>query len=161
VLVLGLAAGLAPLVGCNGLWDDVTSREFTFSESFGPSPDPLVVLRDSKDGDRRHNALKRLGEIDPRTLPPGESESILQVLIASAGSERHVWARIAAVQALGSWDDPRAVEGLKDAYYRSGNFPGDGGARLRVTALQSLGRCGNPTAVEILVKVLREPPDVG
>jgi hypothetical protein len=153
-----IALALAPLAGCNGLWDDITARGY-FQEAFGPPPDPYKVLADPRsDGDQRHKALTALGQVDPRTLSPAEAENTLKILVAAAGTERHLWVRIAAVQALGNWDDARAVDGLKDAYYRAGAFPGDGGATLRVYTLTALGRCGHPTSVDILVKVLSAPP---
>ncbi len=161
MLTAWLLALAALSAGCNGVWDDVTSREFWSAEGWKADPEPLVVLRDSRDGDKRHRALLRLGEIDPKTLPQDEADAILQVLVNAVGSERQVWARLAAVKALANWNDRRAVEGLKDAYYRAGAFPGEGGAALRVQALTALGQCGHPDAAEILLKVLSEPPVEG
>jgi len=158
----GLAVGLAVAAGgCNGFWDDMTSREFWSKESWGRQPDPLEVLQTSRDGDKRHRALVELGDIDPRSLGSDETDAMMKVLADAATTERQVWARIAAVKALGNWNDPRAVEGLKDAYYRAGAFPGEAGASLRVQSLAALGRCGHPSAADILVKVLSEPPSAG
>ena len=47
------------LCGCAGLWDDVTSRNFHLQALF-VKPDPLVVLRDSTDGDDRAKAFRAL-----------------------------------------------------------------------------------------------------
>lgn len=158
--LVALSLALLPL-GCNSVWDDVTSREFWKADTWGPQPEPLVVLRDSRDGDKRHRALLQLGQLNPTTLAPEEAEAILKVISDAAVNERQVWTRIAAVKALGNWNDPRAVESLRDAYYRAGAFPGDAGASLRVQTLTSLGRCGHPNASEILVRVLNEPPVEG
>ena len=53
----------APLFafGCASFWDDVTSRDFSFSGMF-TKPNPLLVLRDSSDGDKRAKALAALHE---------------------------------------------------------------------------------------------------
>jgi HEAT repeat protein len=148
------------LIGCNAWWDDMTARGY-WQERFAPRQDPFVVLKDSRDGDKRHAAVLAIGQVDPATLPPKEAEERLALLITMAGTERQVWVRIAAVQALGNWCDSRAVEGLKDAYYRATAYPGDGGAALRIHVLTALGRCGHPTAMDLLTKVLSEPPEAG
>src|SRR5271166_6353563 len=51
------------LGGCANFWDDVTARDFNFKAYFfGPKPDPLVVLRDTTDGNKRARALASLKE---------------------------------------------------------------------------------------------------
>src|SRR5262249_25637829 len=55
----------------------------------------------------------------------------------------------------------RAVDGLKDAYYRAGSFDAYVANVLRCQALQALGETGQAAAVETLVRVLREPPAEG
>ena len=47
-LVLALGAG-----GCAESWDEVSSRDFTIKSWFSAPPDPLVVLSQSQDGDKR------------------------------------------------------------------------------------------------------------
>jgi hypothetical protein len=69
-----------------------------------------------------------------------------------------VLSRIAAVDTLGAIQDPRAAAGLKDAYYRAGGFRPEVGAMLKCRILEALGNTGQPDAIELLVRVLREPP---
>src|SRR5581483_12200404 len=60
----GAAAWLActGLAGCATAWDDVTSREFHVKTMFNRSPEPIVVLRESADGDARAKAMRALKE---------------------------------------------------------------------------------------------------
>ncbi len=57
--------------------------------------------------------------------------------------------------------DPRAAEGLKEAYYRASSFPPDSATVIRLEALSALGHTRNPVAIDLLVKVLHEPPVEG
>src|SRR5271165_5869464 len=50
------------LSGCASFWDDVTSRDFHVSNWWTPKPNPLVVLADSHNGDKRAEALRALRE---------------------------------------------------------------------------------------------------
>ena len=52
----------AGLCGCANFWDDVTSRDFKIKSLWEPRPNPMVVLRDSTDGDERAKALRALQE---------------------------------------------------------------------------------------------------
>src|SRR5262249_60602119 len=50
------------LCGCANFWDDVTSRDFKVSSLWTARPAPLLILRDSNDGDERARALRALRE---------------------------------------------------------------------------------------------------
>jgi HEAT repeats/PBS lyase HEAT-like repeat len=165
------------LTGCAGFWDDVTSRDFRPKEWF-VTPNPLVVLRDSDDGDRRAKAFRTLQEPKQHGGTDQDQEFVVKILTQAAVTERQPLCRLAAIEALGHFQDPRAVSALKDAYFNANNFPksssaGTGPAdsffnsaavsselvsRIRCQALASLGQTGNPAAVEFLVRVLNEPP---
>src|SRR5258707_1423282 len=68
---------------------------------------------------------------------------------------------MAAIQSLGTFKDPRAVQGLIDAYYHADSFPPDTYTVLRCQTVAALGETRNPAAVELLAKVVREPPTEG
>src|SRR5207237_5415126 len=57
--------------------------------------------------------------------------------------------------------DPEAVKVLEEAYDRAGGFSPETANILRCQALDALGETGRPEAVELLVKVVREPPVEG
>ncbi len=147
---------LAPL-GCAGGWDYVMSRDFSFHDYFSP-PDPLVVLRDETDGDHRARALRRLHEPKQNGGSDKDQDFTLQLLTTAAAAERVALCRLAAIETLEIYKDPRVVHGLEDAYYRATSFPAETASIIRCRALEALGKVEQPDAVPILVKVLREPP---
>ena len=145
------------LGGCAGFWDDVTSRDFHVKDWFR-KPDPLTVLRESSDGDKRVNALRALREPAQNGGSSDEQDMVLKLLAAASVNERHERCRLAAVQSLGRFQDPRAVEALKLAYERAGTFPPEQATRIRCQTLTALGQAGNADAVDFLVRVVRQPP---
>src|SRR5262249_11169940 len=98
--------------GCTGFWDEVTSREFTFKGVFS-KPKPMVVLRDCPDGDKRAKALRALHEPKAHGGTDQEQDAVVRILSTAAVSERQPLCRLAAIQALGEFKDPRAVDALK------------------------------------------------
>jgi hypothetical protein len=148
------------LGGCAGTWDEVTSRDFSFKAYFH-KPDPLVVLRDSTDNDKRAEALRALREPRQYGGTQEQQEVVVQVLTTAATGDRSWVCRNAAVQSLRAFKDPRAVAALKEAYYRAGSLNPEAAANIRCQALAALGDTGNPDAVETLVRVLRAPPAEG
>jgi HEAT repeat protein len=146
--------------GCANFWDDVTSRDFDFSTIF-VKPNPLLVLHDSLDGDKRARALRALHEPKQHGGTEEEQEAVLKILTTAASSEKQPLARLAAIESLGHFKDPQAVQGLTNAFYNAGSFAPETAAVIRVRALAALGQTGNPAAVELLTKVVREPPAEG
>jgi HEAT repeat protein len=147
--------------GCADFWDEVTARDFNFKAYFSAKPDPLIVLRDSNDGNRRAKALAALQEPIQHGGSVEEQNAVVKILIAAATQDRQPWCRQKAIATLAGFKDPRAVDGLRDAYYSAGSFAPDIATRLRCEALEALGTVGNLAAVDFLVKVLREPPVEG
>src|SRR5207249_7802692 len=90
-----------------------------------------------------------------------EQDAILKILTAAAVSERQPLCRLAAIQTLGRFKDPRAVQALIDAFYQASTFSPDTTTVLRCQAVTALGKTGNPAAVELLARVVREPPAEG
>jgi HEAT repeat protein len=173
------AAALAGtgLCGCANFWDDVTSRDFKIKSLWTARPDPMVVLRDSTDGDERARALRALQEPKQHGGGDEQQEVVVRILATAAVNEPQPWCRLAAIQTLGRFKDPRAVSALKAAYDQAaGTAPSDiqqaayqpahgvapeTAAALRCHALASLGQTQNPAAVDLLVRVVRQPPVEG
>jgi hypothetical protein len=147
--------------GCATFWDEVSSKDFHFKEVFAKAPDPLEVIQKSPDGDRRAKALRTLREPSQHGGSQQEQDTVVQVLVSRAASDPQALCRLAAISSLRHFKDPRAVEGLKEAYYRAGTFNPETATILRCQALDALGATGQAGAVETLVRVLREPPVEG
>jgi HEAT repeat protein len=148
------------LSGCANFWDDVTSRDFSFKGYF-EKPNPLVVLRDSSDGDQRARALRALHEPQQYGGSKEDQDAILKILVTAASAEKQPLCRLAAIQSLGQFKDPRATQGLIEAYYTTSAFAPDTATVLRCEIVTSLGETGNPEGVELLAKVVQEPPTEG
>src|SRR5262249_17765446 len=146
--------------GCAGLWDEVTSRDFTFDALFN-KPNPMLVLRDSPDGDKRAQALQALREPRQYGGSDAEQDAVGKILVAAATTEKQPLCRLAAIESLGHFKDPRAVGGLKEAFYNANSFTPDTATVVRCRALAALGETGSPDALELLVRVVREPQAEG
>jgi hypothetical protein len=173
---LGTALTALSLSGCAYFWDDVTSRDFHFGEFFH-QPNPFMVLRDSDDGNRRARALRSIQEPKQHGGSDHDQDAVINILTAAATTERQPLCRLAAIEALGGFHDPRAVSALEEAYFNAGNFAKEKGAssageglfsgsavsapmvlQMKCQAIASLGQTGNPEAVPFLVKILNSPP---
>jgi HEAT repeat protein len=162
---------LASVSGC-GFWDEVTSRDFKFKELW-IKPDALKVLETSKDSDHRAKALRRLKEPKFNGGSDEDQDMVVQLLCTAANTEKHSICRLAAIQTMGKFKDPRVVEGftnkkgeqvdgLVKAYYNASLYgtPPEAVHMLKCAALKSLGETGQPAAVPTLVLALRQPrPD--
>jgi HEAT repeat protein len=163
------------LSGCAYFWDDVTSRDFHFSDLTGRT-NPFLVLRDSDDGYRRARALKALEEPKQHGGSDHDQDAVVNILTAAATTEHQPLCRLAAIEALGRFQDPRAVHALQEAYFNAGNFPKDKTAsaategllngsavssplilQIKCQAIASLGQTRNPEAIGFLVNILNSP----
>jgi hypothetical protein len=124
-------------------------------------PEPMTVLRTTTDGDKKAKALRLLREPAQNGGTQQQQDEVVGILVAAATGDPQAWCRQAAIDALRHFRDPRAAEALKDAYYRADSFPPETSVPLKCQALAALGETGNPAAVELLVRVLREPPVEG
>jgi hypothetical protein len=156
---LGLAC--LGLCGCGGnAWDQLSRHDLPFNErvhGLFVKPDPLAVLRDGKDGDDRARALRELHEPKQHGGSDKDQEFVVNVLVLSAKTDPQPLCRLSAIQALAEFKDPRAVQGLIDAYYAATTFPADTATMVQCRALASLGATKNPAAVDLLVRVARAP----
>jgi HEAT repeat protein len=156
----------AGLCGCANFWDDVTAKGETWNQKyhrlFDKEPDPLVLLQDEKckDGTLRARAFRKLDEPKQHGGSDADQDLYVKVLVTAASQEATAPARMAAIEMLGRYKDPRVVKGLEDAYYHATDplMPPDSATVLRCQALLALGATRQPTAIDLLTKVLKAPP---
>jgi PBS lyase HEAT-like repeat len=147
--------GLFALAGC-GTWDDFRASGYSVKALF-VEEDPLVVLKNSNDGVKRGKALRLLREPKQQGGTDQDQEAIFKILQTAATTEPEVLCRVAAIESLGHFKDPRVVAVLYDAYDRAGQYTPEMASILRCQALAAMGETKNPEAVQHLVTVLRAP----
>jgi hypothetical protein len=163
----GLAAGLAGLGLCGCVtWDDATCRDFHMKDFWAKPPDPLVVLKDSTDGDKRAKAFRALKEPKLNGGTDQDQDFVLTMLATAAVREKRYYVRLEAMRKLGEFKDPRAVPALVEAYYQADSLLGNDGrdhtvtkgliSTFRCEVLRGLGNNGSPAAVDLLVRVLNQ-----
>jgi hypothetical protein len=157
--MLGVAAAILWLAGCSNM-DEFSIKKMNF-EVFRDPENPMEVIKTSKDGNLRARALRCLKEPKAAGGSQEEQDAVVAVLVYSASHEAQPWCRIAAIDSLRKFKDPRAADALKEAYYRAGSFQPETATMIRCLALSGLGETGQPSAVETLVRVLRAPPVEG
>ena len=166
-LVLALA-GLA-LPGCAQLWDDLTahSPEGGFVNDMRyrcrllfTRPDPFTVLAENKtDGDLRARAYRALPE--PREHGGTEEEQtlVLKLLAAGAREEKDTICRLAAIERLGTFKDPRVTQLLLEDSAAGPSPLYDKSPVVRMAVLKLLAARGEPAAVDKLAEALARDPD--
>jgi HEAT repeat protein len=145
------------LCGCAGFWDEVTSRNFSIHHFF-ETPNPFLVLQNSDDGDQRAKALRALREPSQYGGTAKDQEAVLKILVTAASQERQFLCRMAAIESLGHFQDPRAVDGLTKAFYSSTSFGEDLANRLQVQVATALGNTHQPAAEQFLLTLVQEKP---
>jgi hypothetical protein len=173
------------LAGCATTVDTLTSRKFRqkpFETLFKPG-DPLTVMRTSPEGDERAAAMRRLKEplLDGRT--PEEQNEAIQLLSTAATADPSPVVRVAAVDALGRFQDERAVGILTAAYHQASGVGGQGPRAvssaerlalsgptgfapemvtiIRTRTVESLAGTGRAEAVPVLTRVATGQDDEG
>jgi hypothetical protein len=169
-LLSAVCLASAHCLGCANFWDDITDRGFEFGSMF-TKPNPFVVLNESTDGSKRAKALQALHEPNQYGGSQADQEVVMKILTTAAISEHTAVARMAAIESLGKFKDPRAADALIAAYYAADKYrttsgddikySGEMAGTLRCQSLRALGRQGDPKAVEHLVTVLKQPPARG
>jgi len=170
LLLAALVASPLASLGCANFWDEVTDRNFEFN-SLWEKPNPFVVLNESQDGTKRAKALQALREPNQYHGSPADQETVVKILTVAAVSEHTAVARMAAIESLSRFKDPRAADALIASYYAADKYrtasgddikyPPDMAGILRCQSLNALGRQGDPKAVDHLVTVLKQPPARG
>jgi HEAT repeat protein len=135
-LILIAATAAVAHVGCAGTWEAVSARKFREAplKSMFSSEEPISVLRNKVDGNERADAMRRLKEPAANGKPPAEQDEAMQILWTAATTDPSPIVRVAAIDALGRFTDPRAVGLLKDAYEKADGVPSDP-AKLATTDL--------------------------
>lgn len=127
LLILAAAVAVVCHLGCARTWDVVSSQRFRenpFGTMFA-SEDPITVLRNKVDGNLRADAMRRLTEPAKAGQGQAEQDEALQILWTAASTDPSPIVRVAAIDALGRFDDPRAVRMLVDAYQKADGVPSD------------------------------------
>ena len=96
-------------------------REAPFGSTFGDGDDPLTVMRTSPVGDERARAMTRLKEPGPNR--GADQDEAVRLLTQAAATDPSPWVRLAAVDALGRFTDPRAGDALVAAYHAAPGKP--------------------------------------
>jgi HEAT repeat protein len=146
--------------GCADFWDEVTSRDFEFKSLYS-TPNPLVVLRDSTDGDKRAKALRSLKEPKQNGGTDQEQEVIVKILTTAATTEKQPLCRLAAIESLSHFKDPRAAQALIDSFYNASVFTAETATVVRCQALRALGEVADPAARQPRELKARRPPATG
>ncbi len=158
--VAGGAAISLSLCGCATFWDEMTRKDIPIHARFNglfTKDDPLVVLRDSQDGDKRAKALRALQEPSQNGGSTADQDAIVAILVTAAKGDKQPLSRLAAVRQLSEFKDPRAVQGLIDAYYKATVFAPETATVIQCEALTALGRTKHPAGVDLLTRVVRAP----
>ncbi len=134
------------LVGCkSGSW-------------FKKKKDPYEVLVDKESsGDDRADALANLEEPIKKGGSDSDQEMVILRLNRSAKSEPNVPGRLAAIQAMARFKDPRVIAGLEDAYYNADEFGPESATVIRQQVLTALGEVGHPEGIKLLTRVVNAP----
>ena len=187
---VGLFACL--LTGCASTWDTVTNRQFHRDLLENPvralvvSDDPMTVLRTNPDGSARAKAMRKLVEPAANGRADEQAEA-LQYLSDAATTDPSPVVRAAAIQALGTFQDPRGLDILKAAYAQANGtkapvaaggapnapglvadrsalfgpqgFPAEVVVLLKTRTLDAMAKTGRPEAFPFLAEVAALPDD--
>jgi HEAT repeat protein len=144
--------------GCVNFWDDITSRDFKIKSLWTKPPPPMEIIEHSDDSALRAKALVKLKEPLSSGGSNEEQEFYLHKLTTAAKEDREPLCRLAAIRALGSYKDPRAVRALEDVYQQSRlPFNQDFNSMIRQQALASLEMNGDEETRHLLIRVARQP----
>jgi HEAT repeat protein len=131
VLTIALFAAIssAPL-GCAGTMDAITSRKFrkepfTTTYHLWHPEDPMVILRANppREGDERARAMHRLKEPLANKLTQQDQDEIVDLLARTATKDASPVLRLAAIDALGRFQDSRSPGILMIAYQKAHGRP--------------------------------------
>jgi hypothetical protein len=175
------------LAGCAGTYDLVTSQRFKerpFHTLF-TSEDPIEVLETVPEGDARVRAMRNLKEPRENGGTAAQQDKVIAILQASATTEKRSLCRLAAVEALTRFKDPRAAQILVAAYQQAphdtpqttgthtgvapagvsglgvraavSSFTPDTVTTIRCQALEGLGKNRTPEGLQLLVQIATGP----
>jgi hypothetical protein len=163
--LLGLALLVLALPGCANFWDEVLSseRDARYITGIG-KPDPLVVIRDNDpskpnaDGLRRAQALAQLNEPLKHGGNASDQDAYLNILGAAATTDREPLCRLAAIRALGKFQDQRAARTLEEVFNQQKlPFTAENNSAIRRESLVALENMRDPSSLPLLIRVARQP----
>jgi HEAT repeat protein len=153
-------------LGCAQTWDDLTAHSpeggfandlrFRTALLLHRRP-PLEVLAESQDGDLRARAYKALKEPREHGGTDEDQKMMMDLLASAAKTEKFAYCRVAAVEKLGQFKDPRAVSALQDAFYAPANVS-ERNPIVRVAVVQQLARKDDAHAAKLLIDALGKDP---
>jgi len=178
------------LGGCAGTYDLITSERFKerpFHTLF-TSEDPMVVLETVQEGDDRVRAMGNIKEPRKNGGSAADQDKVIAILQASATTDKRALCRLAAVQALARFDDPRVGPILLAAYRNApydapagnpndptvtpvaagalsgiktalANFTPETITTLQCQVLEALGRHRSQDGLNLLVQVAMTPTE--
>jgi HEAT repeat protein len=142
--------------------------------------DPAYVLRNKADGNLRAIAMRRLKEPAREGRPQEEQDEMIAILEKAATTDPSPIVRTSAIQALGRFQDPRAVNILINAYHQADGaqvaarndqgeiqasaidplgigvpigFPSNFRSAIRSASVEALGKHKTPESVVFLGRV--------
>jgi hypothetical protein len=152
-LGLAVGGGLALSAGgCTHFVDEITSREFKV-RNLVSHPDPVATLRSSTDGDARARAMHHLKEPAKHGGDQAQQDEIMQILTESAVNDPRPMCRLAAISALGRFEDPRCAGVLMQAYQGASTFSTETSNPIRCAAMASLGKKNTSEGLALLTQV--------
>jgi HEAT repeat protein len=156
-----MLAALALVSGCAGrVMDTITKKDFQLSDLF-VQREPVEVLKKSDDGGERADALRRLPEPGERASKE-ERDNYVQLMTTTAMAQAEPpLCRLAAIRRLGQCKDPRAVDALRTVFLQNLPYSSDMNSLVRQNTLTALGETRQPAALELLIRVAKEPPAAG
>jgi hypothetical protein len=155
--LLACAVLALPSTGCATFWDEVFSRERDLHGYFRP-PDPLVVIHDSTDSERRAKALASLKEPLANGGTQKDQDVYLEILTTAAQTDRDPYCRLGAIQALGHFKDPRAAKALTIVYENTKlPFTAEFNGMIRHQALRAVEKTGDREGYKLMILVARQP----
>jgi HEAT repeat protein len=159
---LPLALLLGPCVvvlgGCANFFDEVSSRDFDWTSLWSAKPNPLVVLAQSSDGNKRAKALRALHEPAANGGAQKDQDAIVLILTTAATRDQQALCRLAAIKTLATFKDVRAVDALDKAFLDTNQFTPETNNVIKQQALAALGETGSQVAQRRLILVANEPP---
>jgi hypothetical protein len=186
ILFAGVAAVAFGLSGCAGTYDLVTSQRFKerpFHTLF-TRQDPIDVLEHVQEGDDRVRAMRAVKEPRENGGTAADQDRLIAILQASATTDQRPLCRLAAVEALSRFKDPRVGPILITAYRNApydtpprdaaeiapaanmgslktalSHFTPDTVTTLQCCTLESLGRHRSAEGLKLLVQVASTPTE--
>jgi hypothetical protein len=118
VLPIGGALLVLFATGCANTYDTLTSRRFRDKpmQTLFTSEDPMHVLRNVPEGDDRIRAMRALKEPKRHGGTDAQQDEVIQILARTATEDPAGLCRLAAVDALSRFEDPRVPQLLVTAY---------------------------------------------